>query len=287
MARNVKEIPQPDKEQDVTLFNYQQAMQALVDNHQREVQDLEHRKLLIRTEMRQVQDNIQKEKMAFDQYKRQQNDLSNQAAAKRENDFNLREHKIQITEREYTNREINLKNNEARVADLLKEKNDLNMQRIEVEKLRNKAMETLSEATAKQQEAGNAMAQTAQKAKGIEEKLNKIDGLNKDLAVREDKLAREKDELAKASKNLEELKKFVDPKIKQISEFDKLLSDKEKNLKAREDELENKIKQNDTIIRGLENRAKELNDRERKVLTMYEEVTRKAMLAGVKLKENV
>lgn len=266
----------------VTMFEYNDAIERLLKQSKEELNILQHNCLLATNQLKQTQEAIQRERSNFEQWKREQE-------AKHKNDMSLiknsldeREHRIKIGEQNYSKRDFDLKQKEVQMMALVEERNKVNNDRIDIEKLRVKANELLQDVNRKSGEATNKSNIVAMREKEIKDIVDSYNTKNQDISHRENILNQRDKEYQENLKNMNELKKTVEPKIKELSFMEENIKKTKEEVTRKEMDILRKIEENKAILRGMEEKDNKLKEKERFLNTKEEEVLRKSLLAGIK-----
>jgi hypothetical protein len=263
------------------MKDYDEILEKLIAESKRERDDLDHQITLKKNQLLQTQEQIVRQQQEFEKNKRISEEKRNEEFVKRENAIALKEHALRVGEDNFTKRMFELGEREKTVSGLVDERKALANERIEVEKLHRRADDTLKEAHLKLAEADSKYHKASMLETVIREKENQINGKIRDIDVRENTITDKLKDIKSREKNFEEVKKVIDPKLEELKFLEKSIKDKETELSKKGDELRERIAENSAIIKGLEEREKKVKERERMVLQKDEEITRKALLAGI------
>lgn len=214
-AQELKEVEK------VSMADYSDITMQLLDQRKRELADLQHNYLMLHNSLKDVQAHIAREKSEFVQWKTAEEQRKNKELIRRQQDMDAKEHALQINVNLFDKRSAELKVREQLVSTLTSDRQKLNDDRVEVEKLRTKAEQLMSSAVKKQSEAQslfNNARLAEENAKKLEEKANLT---NADLSKREAQLKADVKDYEVRMRNFTEAKKEIDSRIKELEEFKK------------------------------------------------------------------
>lgn len=266
----------------VSMRDYDDMMEKLISSSEHEKNNLDHQITLRKSNLMSVQDQINRSQSEFERWKKLETDKFKKIQASKENDFITRERAIRVGEDEFANRMRDLENREHRVKDLVDERAKLVNERIEVEKLHRHSEALIKSAHDKLAEADSKFHKSSMAMTLMQEREKKIELAERNLSSREEVTENNLREIKNREKNLEEVKKVIDPKLAELKVLEDGIKTKEKELTIKESEVNSKISDQGAILRGLEEREKKVKERERMVAQKDEDITRKALLAGLK-----
>lgn len=202
------------KEQNkVSMFEFAEVSSALVEQKKRELADLHHNLLLATSSLTATQQQIAKDKVAFEQWKKATDAIREKELQKKEQAFDAKLHALDINVQNFEKRSAELKKREMLAANVIEDRNKLNIDRIEVERLRHRAEELMDSANKEMSRANRIINEANAREEQVKKLEQKINDYNEQISKREASVeAREKD-VAMNLRNLEEIRKELGPKL--------------------------------------------------------------------------
>jgi len=262
----------------VSMFEYSEMASQMIEQRKKEFSNLQHNYLLATMALKNTQEQIANERVAFEQLKKAEEKRREDILVKKERDMDEKAHALEVNVRTFEKRSADLKAREIAVAHLFEDRNKLNEERIDVERLRNKAEDAMRQANKKSSEASALMNTSRVKEDEAKALMAKVDAMNVNLATREAQQKKQTDEIINRIKELNALKEIVDPKIKELELVDAGIKEKEAELAQREKDVARKLEEDRAIVIAFSEREKKLKAREIEVSTREQEVTRKLLL---------
>ncbi len=279
MPKGVR-LETPEK---VAIFrDYDDVFKRMLEASKVEKENLDHQILLRKNELKLIEESLLRQQNAFEQKKREEETKLAQAKAKWLQEKTNREHALDVLEREYTLRSKEIEDRERKSLVIIDERAKLNADRIEVEKLYNKANELSLIANKKIDEANTKINNASIIEQKVKEKENKANALNSTFNAREEKINEMEKEAKLRLKNIEEVKKAIEPKIEELKLLEDNVNKKSKALAEKEGEVNKLLTDEKALLKGLEEKKAKLEAREKELLQKDETITRKALLAGIK-----
>lgn len=263
-------------------LEFNQAVTELVKIAQQKKDDLDHQCLLAQNHLKQFQEALNKEKMEFDIWKREQRQILQHELDLRNNKCIEKENSLNIASNQIEKRVADLKTIEEKYKGLLDERAKLDADRIEVERIRVRGGDILNEANIKMAQANGIIINFTDKEKILIAKEQKLNDFNLDISKREDVVKVAGLKLEQDMNNLEELKKIVEPKIKEIDAQLLNIEEQKKDIVSREIEIKRRIDEDKVMLRGIEEREMKVKQAERELSAREEDLKRKIILLGNK-----
>lgn len=280
VVKKIEKSMEPDK---ISMFkNYDDVMQRILAEAKIERNEIDHQILLKKQEYQSLVDSIVRRQNEFEQWKRAELEKTQQEISKRKNEILAKEKMLSVSEEIIKRKMMEAEERERICSGLVDQRNKLNNDRIEVEKLHSRVSGMNMEAQKMMDKANSMLNQVSVRESRVREIETKTSGLNSELSTRENNLSAKEMDINNRLKNLEKVKDVVEPKILEL----KLLEENVKKLKRELDDEKNevlkKIEEENSLLRGIEIREKKVKDREKELLQKGEEINRKALFAGIK-----
>lgn len=267
----------------VSLFgNYDDVMKRILASLDAEKNNLEHTILLKKSELRRVQDQIGQQQTQFEQWKRTETEKFNQEIAKRKNKMLEQENALRVGEDLFKHKMMEIQERERISVGLVEQRQKLNNDRIEVEKLHSSAKLMTLEAQRQLEKANSMLNQVSIREKDIKDTEVRVNNLNSTFAKREENVTIKEKDLTARLKNLEEVKSAVEPRIEELKLLEENIKKEKRESEDLRNEVAHKVEEERALIKGIEDREKKAKQKEKELLQKEEEITRKALLAGVK-----
>lgn len=263
------------------LVGYNEAINELVKIAKQKKDDLDHQCLLASNQLKQIQENLIRERNEFDIWKRQEKERFQQEMNVLHNAIVEKENTINIGISNMESRSRDLKVRETQMVQIEEDKRKLNDERIEIERLRNSAVEKLNEVKQKSSELSSSISSLSYREKEIKDKSIAIEEQNRQLSVREQALIKNKEDMDQKIKNLESLKLIVDPKIAEIDSKTKELQSLKKEMDEQNAEINRRIEEDKAMVRAIEERDMKLKMGERDLASREEELKRAMLVKNV------
>jgi hypothetical protein len=280
MVSKIEKAKVPDK---IKMFNdYDEMRNRIIKDSEEKIKELNTRREVLIIHNRQLEEQLVRRQSEFEQWKRLEEEKIKDMKNKFNNDQIVREKKLEVGELDLSRRNEECIRREAIGKVAVEKEAKLNNDRIEIEKLRSSANLMMDNAQRKMSDALSVESQANIKLAKAKEIENKANAINESIIKRENDVLEKEKEMSLATKNLEELKLIVEPKILEIKiREDKVNKDKEFVLE-KEREVENKINEEKIMLRDLDILTKRNKDREKQLDQKEEDITRKALIAGIK-----
>jgi chromosome segregation ATPase len=279
MATKEKSIA-PDK---VKMFTeYDDVMKRIVAESKREVAQLQATRQEMVMRNAALQDEINRKQGAFEQYKRLEEEKLQQLKFKFNNEQIAKEKRLEIGELDMSRRQEEMARREEIGRAIVAKELKLNNDRIELEKIRSTASGLLETAYKKQSEASSMISQATELERKAKDAITKANAINETMLKREHDLEDKEKEIESRMKNLEELQKIIDPKIEELKILENKIVEKEKELNIKEESVNAKLVEERTLVKDLDAEKKNISELRKQLDQKDEEVTRKALMAGIK-----
>ena len=280
MATKQAKLDTPEK---VEMFkNYDDVMQRILAEAKREKAEIDHQILLKKQEYQGIVDSCVRRQNDFEQWKRAELERTNQEVSKRKNEVISREKMLSVSEELIKRKMLEADERERISAKLVDERNKVNSDRIEVEKLNHLARETNLEAQKMIDKAHTLLNQVSSRESQIKAIENKTNGINSEMSSRENAVAVKEKDLNSRLKNLEEVKLSIEPKISELKLIEENIKKQRKELVEEKNDVLKKTEEEKALLKGIQIREQKLKEKERDLLQKEEEIMRKALLAGIK-----
>lgn len=260
---------------------YNEAAKILLEQTKRDLDEINHKIQLKEIEMTNLDQSIVKKQSEFEQWRRSEEKKHTSEYTKKWNDLVERENRIAKSEIELTNRLANIQQREDVAIKLREKENTLNNERLEIEKIRSDVKLQEHNVGLKQDQLNAIEGNLVNREIESKEIIRKANEINSSLAVREEDIKKQLDNIKASEKNYEKLKDFVEPKIKEIKLKEDEIDKKLKEIKASEDKVIRINEENKSMLAGIETREKKVKDREKTVVQKEEEINRKALLLEI------
>lgn len=280
MATKQAKLESPEKVE--MLRNYDGLMQRIIEEAKREKVEIDHQILLKKQEYQRIIDATVRQQNDFEKWKRSETEKLNQEIAKRKNEIINKENMLRVAEELIKRKTMEADERERISAGLVDERNRVNNDRIEVEKLNHKAKEANLEAQKLMDKANQLLNQVSireTQVKRIEEKVN---GINSGLSSRESTVIEKEKGIDSRIKNLEQVKSAIEPKIEELKLIEENIKKEKKALDDEKNDILKKVEEEKAMLKGIQVRELKVKDKEKELLRREEEIMRKALLAGVK-----
>lgn len=269
-------------DQEIKMFNYKSALDELVKNKTKELEDINHQKLLALNQLKAAQDGVIRERSIFEQYKREEELKFRNVLNAKEADVNKRLSGINVKEQQLSRREADLKEKEKVAFNVADDRLRLNTDRLELERMKIQVRDSLINANKMNSDNLNKANMLTARELQAKASIEKCDAFNKDLVNREADLNKRIEQFRLEERHLEALKKFVDPKVKEITDREAVIKSQLFDIEKKTKDVEVRRDENRKFLAALEDREKKAASEEKRLLTLSEEVQRKALAVGIK-----
>ena len=275
----VKELT-PDK---VSMFrDYDDVMKRIIQEETKEVAELQRQKGNLVLGNRELEDKLTRQQSQFEQWKRMEEQKLTELKNKMNNDIIRREKAIEIGELDMKRRSEEISRREEIGKTILGKETRLYNDRLDVEKLRVSASVLMEDANRKMSDASSMYSQANVTNQKAQDTMNKANLLNDTIIKREGIVSEKEKEILLQSKNLEELRKVIDPKLSELKILEDKLATQVAELKKKEELVNSKIVEEKSFLRSLEDRENKLIERQKELNQKDEDITRKALISGIK-----
>lgn len=261
----------------VSILDFNEGMKDIVEQKQREFSDLQHNIVLATLNLKQLQEQIGRDRNAFDNWKKGEQQKFEKECGLRQNKITEKENALSISEKTFVTRSEALKQKEVAVMRLMEERVQLNNDRIDVERLRTRTQSEFQEAKSKMSEANHKLEISVKKDKEIILKLELINSKISENNNIEQRILEKTKHVEASIKNLEAIQENIDPKIKEIEEIQKNIESQKLEIEKRNRDIDRKIEEERNLILTFSGTDKKLRQRELDLASKEEDYTRKMM----------
>jgi hypothetical protein len=269
----------PD-ENDVTLIDYNGAIQQLIAQSKKELEDIKNQILLENVNSVKLKEKFLKDTQEFERWKRSEEQKFKNLLAEKTNEIikNKNEIDIHVQQQRQITADLNLQHQkfEGLNAERVKLKEEL----VRVEGMRIQAIDMIKQAETQRAEVltqQNNANMALIKAKEIEEIAHQE---NIRLTNLNDALESRAREIEQKAKDLGNLKEFVEPKLRTITEQQEALEEAKKENDERIAQLQAKIEEEKILFKSVMDKKSEVEKQEKELLSKKEEFGRQQLLAG-------
>lgn len=271
-----------EKEQDVSMFQYNSAIKELVEITKKEKENLDHQVLLAKNALKLTREDNIRRQSEFNQWRITEDQKFKNEISKRHNQLIDQENKMNILVRDLQQRQADLLVKEERYLKVEEERRAIGNARVEIEKIRVNAMNLMQEADRKISQSNSDMAQANIRI----EQSNKLDQKNsirnQELTAREDQIKFDLNNLEMERNHLIELREFVEPKISEIKEIEDRIAADKKEISEKHQDIINKTQENKVALKALEDKKSKLDIQERELRSKEDEFKRRLIIADSK-----
>jgi len=269
----MKKLAMPEKKMD--LSNTKDMIVYIVEQKQRELEDLNHKVLQKKNTLATVEQSIRTQKADFDQKQREEKVKFEQERDTRLNKLAADEDELKKLQANYHRRDSSLKEHEIANLKVTEERKDLFATRLKAEDLISQNKTTLkntqtlqAQAQSKLNEAGGIKAQADKlfkEAKQAESRTKR----DLELAIEKEK------EILRQAENLVKIRAEVKPQIKNLEDINKKNGQILADIEKKELGIEAKIKEDKRLLNEIAEQKKVLLKKSIELASREETITRK------------
>ncbi len=261
----VKEDKKLAQEQEVPMFQYNSAIEQLVEIRKKEKDDLDHQIVLAKSRLKDIKEDTIKRESEFNQRLIADEQKFKNELSKRHNQLIEQENRINVLHNDLQQRSKDLLVKEERYLKVDEERKKIVNDRIEIEKMRVAAHNLMSEADRKVSEANSMFAQANEHVKKSKQLDDKNAIRNQELVKREDKLKFDMKNLEMECNHLIELQEGVEPKIVELKQIEDRIKADKADIDNKHQEIINKADENKIGLKALEDRKNKLDQLEKQL----------------------
>lgn len=278
--KEAKELKMTEKMQE--FKNFDDITQRILAEQRKEIDKLAAHREIIITQTRRTEDEINQKKAQFEQWKTSEENKMREKQTAQNNDIIKREFRLTVAEEDMARREKEIQAREALSQQIFDEKNKISRTRIEIERLHSEAVKVREESDAIKLSAQKNNDDLAIREARLNDRESKLKAIECNLNRQEERIAELVKRNESVEKNIAEARKSLEPRINELKFLEKDLETREKALKNLEVEVSGMKSDNESILRGLNEKDKKLKEKERELLQKENDITRKALMAGIK-----
>ena len=265
-------------EKDLSSVSHTELLKIVINQKKAELDNLHHKILLAKNNLRAVEDGCRKTQSDFNQRMAVEKQEIERLKGKKISEFNQQEEKMQQGMRRLNEREMRLQERENTQVKLDTERKVVYQQRLELEKTNNNAREELKRTLAFQSEATNKINQASLKEEQANKKLAEAKQLNSSAEYQLG-LVTEKEKKVKADlENIQKIREETTPKIAELKALEKKNTSSLTKIEVKETEINAKTEENSRIMTDIKKQYETLKGKQLEIVAREEEVAKQEII---------